>query len=443
MSTFIGQLIGFAVIVFLLWRYVVPPVRNMMRKQQDTVRTQLEESAEANRKLADAETTHAKAVESAKAESARVVDEARHDAQRIAEQLRAQADAELQRIKVQGAQQVQLLRQQLVRELRQSLGAESIARAGELVREHVADDDNRSATVDRFLDELDAMAPSSVVLEDDSTGSRLRSTSRASLATVVSRFDELTGDLDADALSTVATDLASVAKLLQTEPVLNKHLADPTDDPEPRVNLAEALLNGKVSDTALEIVKTAVAQRWSNESDLGLAVQHVARVALLVRAERNDETGEVEDQLFRFSRVLDSQSRLSALLSDYTTPADGRVALLDKVLEGASDTTKALVGQAVELLHGERADETVRELAELAVARRGEVVARATAAAALSDAQRGRLGELLSRIYGRPVSVQLDIDPAILGGLRIAVGDEVIDGSLSSRLANAETRLPD
>jgi ATP synthase F0 subunit b/ATP synthase F1 delta subunit len=443
MSTFIGQLIGFAVIVFLLWRYVVPPVRTMMRKQQDTVRTQLEESAEANRKLADAETTHAKAVESAKAESARVVDEARHDAQRIAEQLRAQADAELQRIKVQGAQQVQLLRQQLVRELRQSLGAESIARAGELVREHVADDDNRSATVDRFLDELDAMAPSSVVLEDDATGSRLRSTSRASLATVVSRFDELTGDLDADALSTVATDLASVAKLLQTEPVLNKHLADPTDDPEPRVNLAEALLNGKVSDTALEIVKTAVAQRWSNESDLGLAVQHAARVALLVRAERNDETGEVEDQLFRFSRVLDSQSRLSALLSDYTTPADGRVALLDKVLEGASDTTKALVGQAVELLHGERADETVRELAELAVARRGEVVARATAAAALSDAQRGRLGELLSRIYGRPVSVQLDIDPAILGGLRIAVGDEVIDGSLSSRLANAETRLPD
>jgi F-type H+-transporting ATPase subunit delta len=443
MSTFIGQLIGFAVIVFLLVRYVVPPVRRMMAAQQETVRRQLEESSTAADKVAKADQQHAKAVEEAKVDAKRVVDEARADAEKIAEQLRLQADAEVERIKVQGAAQVQLLRQQLIRELRSHLGTESVARARELVTDHVSDDDNRSATVDRFLGELDAMAPSEAVI-DDAVGARLRSTSRESLRILVSRFNELTGDVDADGLTSVGDDLVAVAKLLRTEPVLSKHFSEPTDAGDAKANLAEAVLSGKISDTALETVKTAVAQRWSDASDLNYAVQHVARLALLVRAERNDETSEVEDQLFRFSRILDSESRLSAVLSDYTTPAQGRIGLLDSLLENqASATTKALLAQTVELLHGERADEAVRELAELAVARRGELMAHVTAASELSDAQRTRLTELLSRIYSHPVSVQLHIDPEILGGLTIAVGDEVIDGSLASRLASAETRLPD
>ena len=83
------------------------------------------------------------------------------------------------------------------------------------------------------------------------------------------------------------------------------------------------------------------------------------------------------------------------------------------------------------------------DLAELAVSRRGEAVAHVTAAAELSDAQRTRLTEVLSRIYGQPVSVQLQIDPAVLGGLLISVGDEVIDGAISSRLTAAKTGLPD
>ena len=105
MSTFFGQLAGFAVIVWLVWKYVVPPVRNMMRRQQEAVRTQLAEHAEAEKKVADADTEHAKALEEAKAEATRVIEEARHDAESIAEQLRAQADVELERIKIQGAQQ--------------------------------------------------------------------------------------------------------------------------------------------------------------------------------------------------------------------------------------------------------------------------------------------------------------------------------------------------
>ncbi len=100
--------------------------------------------------------------------------------------------------------------------------------------------------------------------------------------------------------------------------------------------------------------------------------------------------------------------------------------------------------QTVELLRGAAADVAVSELAELAVARRGEVVAEVTAAADLTDEQSTRLTEVLSRIYAHPVSVQLNVDPpAVLGGLLITVGDEVIDGSISSRLDAARSGLPD
>jgi F-type H+-transporting ATPase subunit delta len=319
-----------------------------------------------------------------------------------------------------------------------------VQKAADLVRAHVGDPAAQTATVDRFLDELDQMAPSELMIETGATA-RLRAASRDALAALVAEFDSVTGDLDADGLTTLADELASVAKLLITEPALAKHLAEPTDDAAPKIRLVETLLSGKVGDLTLDVLRTAVSQRWSTESNLVDGIEHTARLALLKRAELVGEVDEVEDQLFRFGRVLDAEPRLAALLSDTTTPADRRIALLNKVLDGSgiSGTAAALLSQTVELLRGERADEAVIDLAELAVSRRGEVVAHVTAASELTDAQRDRLTEVLTRIYGHPVSVQLHVDPELLGGLSIAVGDEVIDGSIASRLAAAQTQLPD
>jgi ATP synthase F1 delta subunit len=121
--------------------------------------------------------------------------------------------------------------------------------------------------------------------------------------------------------------------------------------------------------------------------------------------------------------------------------------LLHNVLKGASTNvnpiTVELLSKTVELLRGEPAEAAMLSLAEVAVARRGEVVAHVSAAAELSEDQRERLTQVLSRVYGHPVTVQMQIDPELLGGLTISVGDEVIDGTLSSRLATAETQLPD
>ena len=444
MSTFIGQLIGFAVIVAILMKWVVPLIKGMMQKQQEAIRIALAESAEAEKKLADADAMHAKAVEDAKAAAAKVTEEAKNDSGRIEAQLHEQAGVEAERIKSQGAQQIQLMRQQAIRQLRSGLGEESVRKADELVRAHVADPQAQAGTVDRFLDELDQMTPSETSIETGAT-SRLRATSRDSLAAVVSEFDTAAGRLQEPGLTTLADELASVARLLVSQPALAKHLARPSDDPAPKVRLVETLLSGKVDDHTLDLVRSVASQRWSEEDNLLDAVEHLARLALLKRAEVTNQVDEVEEQLFRFGRLLDDQPRLTSLLSDYTAPAEGRIALLNKVIESsnADGTAADLLRQTVGLLRGERADEAVIDLAELAVARRGEIVAHVTAAAELSDAQRNRLTDVLARIYGHPVAVQLHIDPELLGGLSITVGDEVIDGSIASRLAAAQTQLPD
>jgi ATP synthase F0 subunit b/ATP synthase F1 delta subunit len=446
MATFLGQLLGFAVIVWLVWRYVVPPVRRLMAARQDTVRQQLADSAAAAERVKEASKAHEKAVEEAKVEAKQVVEEAKADAERIAEQLQAQAEIDAERIKVQGARQVELLRAQLTRQLRLELGHESVRQAGELVRNYVADPAQQSATVDRFLDELDAMAPAAADVEYPLMA-KMRSASRYALADLSDRFSTIAKSLDNRALSTVSAELVSVAKMLEREMVVTRYLTVPAEDAAPRVRLLERLVSGEVADPTLDVLRAAVSERWSANADLVDAVEHVSRQALLEVAEREDQVDEVEEQLFRFSRILDAQPRLGILLGDYSAPAEGRIALLSKVLDSSSGSVNkiaiALLSQTVELLRGEPAEEAMKFLAEVAVARRGEVVAQVLAAAELSDAQRTRLTEVLSRIYGHPVTVQLEIDPELLGGLLISVGDEVVDGTLSSRLATAEAQLPD
>jgi ATP synthase F0 subunit b/ATP synthase F1 delta subunit len=446
MSTFIGQLIGFAVIVWLVVRFVVPPVRTMMANQQNAVRQQLADSAAAADRLAEASRAHEKAKEDAKVEAKRITEEALADAERIREQLRAQAETDAERIKQQGGKQAELLRAQLIRQLRTDIGAESVRRAGELVRGYVAEPGQQSATVDRFLDDLDAMASSTAEVQYP-VATKMRSVSRVALTGLMEQFGGIADSLDDAGLSTLADDLTSVAALLIHETVITRYLTQPSDEATPRVRLLERLLSGKIGQPALDVLKGAVSERWSAESDLIDAIELTARQALLARAEKAGQVDEVEDQLFRFSRILDAQPRLSILLGDYEASAEARIRLVRKVLDsagaGVNPITADLLAKTVELLRGQPAEVAVHDLAEVAVARRGEVVAQVSAAAELSDAQHTRLTEVLSRIYGHPVTAQIQVDPELLGGLAITVGDEIIDGTLASRLAAAQTQLPD
>jgi F-type H+-transporting ATPase subunit delta len=155
--TFFGQLVGFAVIVFVLVRYAIPPVRRMMVGQQDTVRRQLADSERATARLAEARRAHQKAVADAATEAARIREDARADAAQISAQLREQATAEVARVQHQGRDQIVLTRAQLISRLKADLGATALAQAERQVRDHLGSTQARSDSVDRFLDELEAM----------------------------------------------------------------------------------------------------------------------------------------------------------------------------------------------------------------------------------------------------------------------------------------------
>lgn len=443
MATFIGQLIGFAVIVLIIMKYVVPPVRKMMVERQAAVRAELEESAKAGQRLADADRFRAQRMEEGRLEAAHIIDEAASDSVRIGEQLRIQGGVEAERIEVQGDQQVLLMRSQLIRELRGELGAQALSRATEIVKAYVADPAEQSATVDRFLDEVESMAPA--LFTPEVTATNLRPASREAQAEVVARFDAVAAPLSVDDLSALSGELGGVYALLLRESTLARHLAETGGVVDSKQKLLEQLFASKVGPSTLAILSTAVSARWSTISDFVHCVEYVARLSLLERADREHQADEVAEQLFRFGRVLAAQPRLTSLLSDYREQASGRIALLRSILDagsGANPTTIAFLVQTIELLHGERADEAVQELAQLAAARRGEIVAEVNAAADLSESQRQRLTEVLTRIYHHPVSVRLVVGPRLLGGLSVTIGDEVIDGTLSARLAAAAMKLP-
>jgi F-type H+-transporting ATPase subunit delta len=271
----------------------------------------------------------------------------------------------------------------------------------------------------------------------------LQAASRESLAAAMQRLNAYVDTADAGALNTMGDELFAFARLIATERSLRRILADPSTPEQARIGLVGQVLGGKLGTPTLDFVKGLVTSRWSQSSDLVEAAEALARQATLAVAEKDSTLDNVEDELFRFGRILDREPQLNALLSEESTPAEGRLRLLEQVLGNrVSPVAAALLRQTVRLLRSRHLDVVAEELAELAAARRDRSVARVIAPIALSSQQEQKLTDSLSRLYGRPISLQIELDESLLGGLVVQVGGEVIDGSVAGKLAAARRALP-
>lgn len=276
-----------------------------------------------------------------------------------------------------------------------------------------------------------------------SSAGALQSASRESLAEATRRLDAHVDGSSAADLATLGGDLFAVLRLVVGEPPLRRHLADASVPAAARTHLADQLLSGKIGRTALDVVSDVVSARWSRSADLEDALEALARRATLGVAEKDGTLDEIEDQLFRFGRILDREPQLAQLLGDRSQPVDGRVGLLKEVLGSkVSPVTATLLEQAVRVPQGRALDRSAEQLAELAAARRDRSVAHVRTAVRLSPAQEQQLADSLSRVYGRSISLQVELDESIIGGLVVKVGDELIDGSVAGRLAAARRNLP-
>lgn len=271
----------------------------------------------------------------------------------------------------------------------------------------------------------------------------LQSASRESLAEAESALDRYVDGASGADLERLGDELFGVMRLLIGEPALRRHLGDPAVPAQGRSRLADSVLSDRVGRATLDVVSDLVSARWSVPGDLVTALEVLARRATMAVAEKDGTLDEVEDELFRFGRILDRQPELNSLLADVTTPDDKRVELLRSVLGGkVKPVTAALLAQTVRSPRGRSIDRAAAELSELAAARRDRYVAHVTTPVALTPAQEQRLGEALTRLYGRPISLQIERDENLLGGLVVRVGGEVIDGSVATKLATARRQLP-
>jgi F-type H+-transporting ATPase subunit delta len=243
-------------------------------------------------------------------------------------------------------------------------------------------------------------------------------------------------------LLALADELFAVARVLDAQLTLRRAMADPAGKPEDRAALVRRIFGSQLSSTALDLVETIARQRWSRPIDLVDAAMTVAIEASLDAADARGELDDVEDELFRFGRIVAGDRELGRILGDRTAPVEGKSALLDRLLSGrVSPVTEQLLRNVLTGPHAGHAENAIERLSEVASRRRGQSVARVTTAVPLTAAQESRLTEVLGRLYGRTVGLQVTVDPSLLGGLVVQVGDEVIDGSIAHRLEVAARKL--
>lgn len=264
----------------------------------------------------------------------------------------------------------------------------------------------------------------------------MQGSSRAAAAAGEARFDAiLEAGVDRVAL---AQDLFGLSAALDDIATLRRALGDPSRTGEAKADLARRLFEGKVCAEALDLARTLVSQRWAAERDLADTMETLGVDALVAQAAAEGRIDQVEDELFRFERIVAATPALRDAVTDRTAEPAAKDALVTRLLEDKSaPETLLLVRQAVRMPRGRRFPRIIEGYLEMIAARRRELSALITSAVELDATQRERLAVALQRIYGAPVHLNVVVDPAVVGGVLVQIGDEVIDGTIMRKLEGA------
>jgi F-type H+-transporting ATPase subunit delta len=265
----------------------------------------------------------------------------------------------------------------------------------------------------------------------------------ASRGSFVMAREQLTAALAAQGDPAVlGEELFGVTHLLDREPGVRRALTDATSPTAARSGLARRLLDGRVSRPTLDLVTSMADSRWSSPRDLADAAEELAVLATAAAAEGEGHLDDLEDELFRFGRILSTEPALRSALEDQGPPDEGKRGLLDGLL--AAKVTPAalrLITQAVIYPRGRNLETTLDQYGRLAAAWRQRLIAVVRVAAGLTEEQRGRLAAALSHTYGHDVHLNVVVDPRVVGGISVQIGDEFIDGSVASRVPPPRQQL--
>jgi F-type H+-transporting ATPase subunit delta len=236
----------------------------------------------------------------------------------------------------------------------------------------------------------------------------------------------------------VADDLFAVSAVLRREPSLRRVVTDVSASAKAKADLVRQLFAKQLRAASLDLVTQAVGLRWSATRDLGDALEQVAVVAVVKGADQAGRADALEDELFEFGLVVEDHPDLRDALSDRTRSARDKSALVHRLLDGkATEYTIRLVEQTLSGSYRTVAL-ALEAYRTIASEHRNRLVAVVRVADALGEKELRRLESALSEQYGRRVHVNVRLDPAVVGGVKVEIGDDVIDGTVANRLDEAQ-----
>ena len=263
----------------------------------------------------------------------------------------------------------------------------------------------------------------------------LGGSSRQSLVTARAALDAAVKGVDASKASALSAELFFVADVLDSNIAVRRALTDPSRDDKSKSAFLTELFSSKIGALTLGITTEISAMRWSAPKDLVLVIEQLAIEAEASAANIAGELDLVEDEIFTASRAIAGSAELrKALTSDAKL---AKATLVSEILKGASGSTVKLVSQLVNTWRGRSIESAFADYAHALAARRNRVIALVRVAAPLSPAQQERLSIALNKQVGQPVRINIEIEPTVIGGVSVKFADELVDGTVSNRLAGA------
>ena len=234
-----------------------------------------------------------------------------------------------------------------------------------------------------------------------------------------------------------AGDLFGVVDAFESSVALRRAVTDPAASEDRRSGLVRSLFGGRVPDPVVDFVADAARRRWTAGGVFVEALERAAVRAQLRAAESDGSLDDTEDGLFRFARIVASDRELRAALTDRSVPVAVRQGLVEDLLADRATTSARVLAKRAVGARSRSFDHTVETYVDLAAEQKNRVVATVRVARPLDDGQRSRLQRALTRQAGREVVLQEVVDPDVLGGVRVELGDEVLEGTVWAKLDEA------
>jgi len=270
----------------------------------------------------------------------------------------------------------------------------------------------------------------------------LGGSSRASVLTLRKSLADLVSKQSATDAAQFSADLFTVLTVLSSSVGLRRALTDNSRDAASKAELISNLFGKNVTEAAKTLFSQAASLRWSNPAEIADAIENLAVESASAAADKSGELEKLENQLFDFARVLIANPEFRQALNTASDTDASKVSLLESVVNGKySLHTINLLKRVVVLRRGRSIDATLATYSNYVSNSRNRLVANVKTAIALTESQTSSLIAALTKQMGKEVHINIEIDPKVLGGISIRYADDVIDGTVVNRLAEASRAL--